>query len=170
MDFKDVLSYELAPIPTALFDDSGKTLLYHYHLYICIISDLFLGDMRICKSKADLKKITRVEVSTRNVDRKDCTVLDGCAILWCIAWPTSSPTNQALVKDFVESFKKCLQRQLSWGDVYPVFDRYTEFSTKYSACKSRGPGGCRVLQLSANGPLPPQKQVLTVSENKKQLI
>ena len=31
-------------------------------------------------------------------------------------------------------------------------------------------GGCRVLQLSANGPLPPQKQVLTVSENKKQLI
>ena len=36
-------------------------------------------------SKADLKKITRVEVSTRNVDRKDCTVLDGCAILRCIA-------------------------------------------------------------------------------------
>ena len=25
VDFKDVLSYELAPIPTALFDDSGKT-------------------------------------------------------------------------------------------------------------------------------------------------
>jgi len=24
VDFKDVLSYELAPIPTALFDDSGK--------------------------------------------------------------------------------------------------------------------------------------------------
>ena len=27
VDFKDVLSYELAPIPTALFDGSGKTLL-----------------------------------------------------------------------------------------------------------------------------------------------
>ena len=27
VNFKDVLSYELAPIPTALFDDSGKTLL-----------------------------------------------------------------------------------------------------------------------------------------------
>ena len=40
-----------------------------------------------------------------------------------------SPTNQALVIDFVESFKEYLQRQLSWGDVYLVFDRYIEFST-----------------------------------------
>ena len=26
VNFKDVLSYELAPIPTALFDDSGKMM------------------------------------------------------------------------------------------------------------------------------------------------
>ena len=126
--------------------------------YLCALLHLtciFLGDMRICKSKADLKKSTRVEVSTRNVDRKNCTVLDGCAILWCIAWPTSCPTNQALVKDFVESFKKYLQQQLRWGDVYLVFDRYIEFSTKYSTRKFRGTGGCRVFQLSASGPLPP---------------
>ena len=38
---------------------------YHYHLYICTTFDLFLGDMRIYKSKADLKEITRVEVSTK---------------------------------------------------------------------------------------------------------
>lgn len=126
--------------------------------------------MRICKSKADLKKSTRVEVSMRNVDRMDCTVLDGCAILWCIAWPTSSPANQHLVRNYVESFKQYLQQRLSRGDVYLVFDRYIEFSTKYSARKARGPGGCRVFQLSANAPLPPQKQVLTVSENKRQLI
>ena len=143
---------------------------YHFCLRDLHLTCLFLGDMRICKSKADLKKATRVEVSTRNIDRQDCTVLDGCAILWCIAWPTSSPTNKALVKDFVESFKKYLQQQLSWGDVYLVYDRYIEFSTKYAAHKFRGTGGCRVFQLSANGPLPPQNQVLTVSENKKQLI
>ena len=41
------------------------------------------------------------------------------------------------------------------------------FSTKCSARKSRVPGGCKVFQLSANSPLPPQK---TVSENKKKLI
>ena len=94
VNFKDVLSYELAPIPTALFDDSGKTMLLCAHAFH-LVYFYILGDMRICKSKADLKKSTRVEVSVRNMDRMDCTVLDGCAILWCIAWPTSSPTNKA---------------------------------------------------------------------------
>jgi hypothetical protein len=75
-----------------------------------------------------------------------------------------------LVKDYVETFKQYLQRHLSWGDVYLVFDRYIEFSTKCLARKSRGPGGCKVFQLSANSPLPPQKQILTISGNKKKLI
>ena len=126
--------------------------------------------MRICKSKADLKNSTKVEVSARNTDTINCIILDGCAILWCVAWPISSPTSQALVKDYVESFKKYLQLHLSLGDVYLVFDRYIEFSTKCSARKARGPGGCRAYKLSANSPLPPQKQILTVAENKKQLI
>ena len=78
--------------------------------------------------------------------------------------------NQALVKDYVESVKQYLQRHLTSGDVYHVFDRYMEFSAKYSARKARGPAGCMVFQLSANGPLPSQKQVLTVSENKRQLL
>ena len=63
-----------------------------------------------------------------------------------------------------------MQQRLKWGDVYLVFDRYIDFSTKYSARKARGPGGCRVFQLSANSLLPPQNQVLNVSENKRQLI
>lgn len=126
--------------------------------------------MRICTSKADLKKSTKVEVSSRNSDRIDCTILDGCAVLWCIAWPASSTTNQALVQNYVESFKQYLYRWLSFGDVYLVFDRYFEFSTKYSTRKVRGPGGCRLFQLSLNSPLPPQKQVLSVSGNKRQLI
>ena len=41
--------------------------------------------MRICKSKTDLKKSTRVEVSVRNAGMTNCTILDGCAILWSIA-------------------------------------------------------------------------------------
>ena len=76
--------------------------------------------------------------------------------------------NQALVKDYVESFKQYLQRHLTSGDVYLVFDRYIEFITKYSARKAIGPAGCMVFRLSANGPLTSQKQVLTVSENKRQ--
>ena len=40
VDFKDVLSYELAPIPTALFDDAGKIILTL--LFACIKSDLYI--------------------------------------------------------------------------------------------------------------------------------
>ncbi|KAL8583211.1 hypothetical protein ACOMHN_053724 [Nucella lapillus] len=150
VDFQDVLSYELAPIPTALFDDSGE--------------------MRICKSKADLKMKTRVEVSVRNANQMDCTIMDGCAVLWFVPWPASSETNQALVSHYVESFVQYLQHKLRSGDVYLVFDRYIEFSTKCSARKARGSGGCKVFQLSSNSPLPPQNQVLSIPENKKQLI
>ncbi|KAL8593372.1 hypothetical protein ACOMHN_065978 [Nucella lapillus] len=150
VDFQDVLSYELAPIPTALFDDSGE--------------------MRICKSKADLKMKTKVEVSVRNANQMDCTILDGCAVLWVVPWPASSETNQALVSHYVESFVQYLQHKLRSGDVYLVFDRYIEFSTKCSARKARGSGGCKVFQLSSNSPLPPQNQVLSIPENKKQLI
>lgn len=109
-------------------------------------------------------------MSVRNADQMDCTILDGCAVLWVVPWPASSQTNQALVSDYVESFKQYLQQRLRIGDVYLVFDRYIEFSTKCSARKARGPGGCKVLQLSSNSPLPPQNQVLNIPENKKQLI
>ena len=67
-------------------------------------------------------------------------------------------------------FQKYLESWLRLGDVYLVFDRYIDFSTKCSAHKARSIGGCRAYKLSTNAPLPPQKQVLTVSETKKQLI
>ena len=112
-------------------------------------SIIVVGEIRICKSKTYFKKRTRVEVSMRNLDRINCTVLDGCAILWYIAWPTSSPMNQALVKDYVESFKQYLQQHLTSGDVYLIFDRYIEFSAKYSALKARGPAEKRRDQKNA---------------------
>ena len=92
--------------------------------------------MRICKSKAeaDLKKSTRVEVSVRNAGMTNCTILDGCAILWSIAWPTSSPTNQAIVADYVESFKKYLESWLRLGDVYLVFGLHCLLSLSKKFC------------------------------------
>ena len=39
------------------------------------------------------------------------------------------------------------------SDDYLVFDRYIEFSTKCSARKARGTGGCRVMQIVRGGKL-----------------
>ena len=51
-----------------------------------------------------------------------------------------------------------------------IFDRYQDYSTKSVTRDARTCEASRVYQLSPNTPLPSQKAVLTVSENKKQLI
>lgn len=72
--------------------------------------------------------------------------------------------------DFVSKFKGKIEERLKSGDVYLVFDRYNDYSTKCATRISRGNDGCRVFQLSPTSPLPSQKLTLTVTENKKQLI
>ena len=139
----------------------------YIYIYICksTLPCYISGNMRICKSKADLKRCTKVETS--RTGNTNCTVLDGCAIMWCIAWPLSS---QALVRDYVESFKNYLRNFFHLGDVYLMFDRYIAYSTKCSAHKARAPDGSRIYKLSANSLLPSQKHTLTNTDNKKQLI
>lgn len=151
VNLDEVLSCELSPVPTALFTDSGE--------------------MRISKSKSVLKNQTKIDVSARQVSLDSpCIVTDGCALLWIPHWPPSSPTQQPTVMDYVNKFQDMIKERLSSGDVYLVFDRYEDFSTKYSTRISRGSDGCRVFQLSPTAPLPSQKLMLTVTQNKKQLI
>ncbi len=62
VSINEVMSRELSPIPTALFNDSG--------------------DMRISKSKSTLKSLTKVDVLVRHAAQEaKCTVIDGCALL-----------------------------------------------------------------------------------------
>ncbi len=106
VDLESVLSYELAPVATSMFTDAG--------------------DLRIATSKSTMKKLLQVEISSRTAaNSSSCTVIDGCALLWKPHWPANGK-----VKDFVESFKKHVSKLLLNGDVYLVFDRYREYSTK----------------------------------------
>ena len=76
-------------------------------------------EMRISKSKSDLKKLTRVDVSARHVAQEaTCTVIDGCALLWIPQWPSSTSTQQPLVMDFVKKFKNHIKEKLESGDLY----------------------------------------------------
>lgn len=146
IDIKKVLSHELAPVPTSMFHESGT--------------------MRICKAKAELKKRLAKESSTRhNASHVATCVLDGSAVLWVIHWPP-----KGMIKDFVQNFKTFLARKLNDSNVYLVFDRYREWSTKGSTREARECEASRVYQLSEKTPLPSQKAVLTVSDNKKQLM
>ena len=145
IDITDVLSYELSPVPASLFDESGA--------------------MR-AQSKAVLKTKLQVEQSSRIQGVPDAVIIDGCAMLWTVHWPTSGTVGEYVV-NFMGSIKYHLER----GDVYVVFDRYIANSTKQMTRSSRsGNDASRKHQLSLHTTLPTQKVVLIVVNNKVQLI
>ena len=146
VDIKAVLSYELAPVPTSMFDPTGE--------------------MRAATSKSSFKQQLQVEVSARTtVSETSVVVIDGSALLWVIPWPAEGTTT-----DFTNNLKHVIAKKLKAGDVHLVFDRYYDYSTKSVTRKARASGVSQVHKLQLNTKLPPQKTVLTVTENKKQLI
>lgn len=143
----NLMSYELSPVPTALFDDHG--------------------DMRVTSSKATLKNALKIEVAQRTQPRAiDAIVLDGCAILWVIQWPASG----SVVQDYLDNVRKYLHKRLKQADVFLIFDRYVPSSTKDVTRSSRENKSSRVYSLTNNTRLPVQSVVLAVAKNKAQLI
>ena len=68
VDVKALLSYELSPVPTAMFTETGE--------------------MRVAKAKSNLKRVLQKEVSARCIERQITTlVIDGCAIFYVLSWP-----------------------------------------------------------------------------------
>jgi len=146
IDVKDVLSYELSPVPSSMFEDNG--------------------DMRITTTKSTLKKKLQVERSSGLVRRPQGTIIDGCTLLLVLQWLASGT-----VQDFANNFSKNIINRLLMTEVHLIFDRYYDESVKNVARLSRaGKDASRRHQLSPETPLPPQKVTLTVTANKVQLI
>ena len=125
------------------------------------------GEMRVAKAKSVLKKVLQKEVSSRCIKEAISTVvIDGSAIVNLIHWPASSAT----VGDFVVKFRNYIEKQLQSYNVYLVFDRYREYSTKSVTKVSRGAQLGRAHQLTTVMPIPPPKVILTISDDKPQLI
>lgn len=75
LDLKEVFHHELAPVPTSIIDDR---------------------EMRMTKTTAYLKKKLQLEQSTRIAIQLEVVIIDGCAVLWIIHWP-----SQGIVQSFV---------------------------------------------------------------------
>ena len=108
-------------------------------------------DMRIGKSKAQLKTQLQGELTRKASQEMQCKVLDGLAVLWVIHWPLNGK-----VRDYVANFRKYIEQKLEVGDVYLVFDRYREYSTKSTTRSERATEAIRVHKLNLDTPLPPQ--------------
>ena len=76
----------------------------------------------------------------------------------------------AVATDFLSNIRDYLQGLLRNSDVYLIFDRYFETSIKNQTRSDRSHGVTGRYTLSVGTELPPQKAVLAVTDNKKQLI
>ena len=74
------------------------------------------------------------------------------------------------MQDYLDRFRDHIQKALKKTDVYLVFDRYKADSTKASTRHGRDQGASRMYTLRSTTRLPPQKVLLTVTQNKMQLI
>ena len=141
IDINGVRGHERAPVPTSMFDDTG--------------------DMRIAKSKSTLKKLFKLEVSDRVAGGANASVFDGSAILWVVPWPADGS-----VDDYIANFKYAIGKRLRVEDVYLIFDRYYDYSTKSVTRGSRAAGVSRVHHLQVNSKLPAQKILLASSKTR----
>ena len=95
LDLKQVFQHELAPVPTSMFKDNG--------------------DMRITKTKSTLKNKLQVKQIVRTVCKQpaslpEVTIIDGCALLWVISWP-----SQGVVQDYIDNFIHYIKQKLAKG-------------------------------------------------------
>ena len=96
----------------------------------------------------------------------DAIIIDGSAIMWTISWPAKG----ANVKDPIDNFLSYPRNLLLGSNVYLIFDRSFQMSTKRHTRTVRANGVTRRYSLAEGTELPPKKQVLTVTDNKKQLL
>lgn len=90
-------------------------------------------------------------------------------MLWIIPWPSNGT-----IAIFIDNVIKYICKLLQNCEVHIIFDRYYEHSIKQSTRQSRAgtiSGRQHSLTLNTlNTPLPTQKMLLTVTDNKVQLI
>ena len=76
INLNDVLKYELAAVPTSIFDKKS-------------------GELRISKSKSILKQRLQVAVTNPSRGTGDAVVIDGSDILWVLQWPSRDSSRMS---------------------------------------------------------------------------
>ena len=143
IEVKVLFSYELTPLPTSMFDE--------------------FGEIRGDKSKAKLRKLLAKELSARNISKPDLIVLDGCAILWSVNWPSNGR-----VSDSVDNFLSYVFTLLHESDVHLVL--YYEYSIKSATHSERAKSANVAYVLNLESPLLTKAIILKSAKNNVQLI
>lgn len=121
-----LFSHELAAIPTSLFDENG--------------------DMRTTNKSVLKNKITTPVSKSSTLEPPTVIVVDACALLWSVAWPS----GPARVSDYIDAVVTALLRRCTSSKVaHIIFDRYHPLSTKGCCRARRQRGQCRIYTLKS---------------------
>ena len=95
------------------------------------------------------------------------TIVDGCAVLWKIQWPSANGT----VHDLVKGFHKFVYDMLKKNDVMIIFDRYYDYSIKSVTRENINViQSSKRVKITLTGPAHDKNVVLAHKDNKIQLI
>ena len=78
LDLVNLFQHKLAPIPTSMFSDNGKT--------------------RLATTKAVLKRKLQCKLSAHACQQPSLEIIDGCAVLWTIHWLSQGTVKSSQVK------------------------------------------------------------------------
>ena len=145
MDLKSLFNYELAPVVTSLFEDSGEP--------------------RYGTSKSDLKNSLKVEVSSRGKELDAVLVDCGGMLHSAIYWP-----KDRQVSDLLKSIEKYACNLINLADLYMIFDRHYDRRIKSDTRMKRIVGFKRIHHLTLSSPLPAKKVCMSPIQTKKTLI
>ena len=139
LDFNLLMSHELSSLPASMFSEEGA--------------------MRNACSKSTLTSKLQIEVNARNVFHapRRVLVIDAAALVWTLKWPVYGKPK---VGDIVEAMNNTISDMLKECDVYCVFDRYVELSTKSYPRMLRLDKSIKVFKFSIKSPLPAKSVVL----------
>ena len=101
---RSMLATELSSVATSMFDDRVTWELHRSRTY-------------------NLKTELAVHLGVK----KDAYFLNGCVIIWVVSWPGVS---NALIQDYLNAFRAHVRRYQETEDVFLLFDRYIDGSTK----------------------------------------
>jgi len=111
-----------------------------------------------------LKKLLASLVSLRLIEAPDVKMIDGCAQLWYVNWPSSGT-----IEGFLILFFQKLERYLNSCDIVLIFDRYFFYSTK-DAARDERQRSAKLYSLTLDMPIPARNNILGNCRNKAQLI
>jgi len=153
VDLKEILSYELSPVPLSLADTSGA---------IRSTNKAALGNI--------LQKSTTVEKQLPITNLKTCVIIDGQALVQAIGKPANTHNFGQFADRFVASVFSHFSQSCSRVDV--VFDRYEAHTIKDTTRISRT-GKIRPIRRKVDNrdvPLPVNwRQFIDLPENKQDL-